>query len=359
MERVFWSLAVVAAFVVGSVAGGSALRDRPPETVQRLRDQVTALQARLDARDDEVAPRRDTSSAPGASSWSDLRAEGPPGHRVLSAVLTNESAPANSAAPRDAIAPPWDRVVAGQSPRGAGSVAPGVDTALARFRSYMEATSGGEGREQWRRARELVNELRAMGEPAANALMQVLASGQDSDERRAAARLLGTLQIPQSLPLLRDIIDRDDDLLLRRAAAAGLRQLQTPEALPVMERIVGNLGEDRFVRLSAAAGLADAGRPLGVNALTHIFDESTADGRGRDLAFRALTALNDERPLPFMRQLVTAQAEPGYRLRAIKYVTAQGDVQALGALQAVMSSSREQPSIRDAAAQAYTTLSGK
>jgi hypothetical protein len=46
-------------------------------------------------------------------------------------------------------------------------------------------------------------------------------------------------------------------------------------------------------------------------------------------------------------------------LRAIKYVTAQGDRQALGALQAVMNSSREQPSIRDAAAQAYTTLGGK
>ena len=120
-----------------------------------------------------------------------------------------------------------------------------------------------------------------------------------------------------------------------------------------------NAGEDRFVRLSAAAGLADAGRPIGVIGLTQIFDESTADGRGRDLAFRALAALNDDRSLPFMRQLVTAQAEPGYRLRAIKYVTAQGDTQALGALQVVMNSPTEQPSIRDAATQAYTTLKGK
>src|SRR5947207_15420302 len=95
--------------------------------------------------------------------------------------------------------------------------------------------------------------------------MQVLAAGGDSDERRAAARLLGSLQVPQSLPLLKDIIERDDDLLLRRAAAAGLRQLQTPDSLPVMEHILLNGADDRFVRLSAAYGLAEAGRPLGVN----------------------------------------------------------------------------------------------
>jgi hypothetical protein len=96
-----------------------------------------------------------------------------------------------------------------------------------------------------------------------------------------------------------------------------------------------------------------------VSALTQIFDESAADGRGRDLAFRALAGLDDARSLPFMRGLVTAPVEPGYRLRAIKYVTVQGDRQALGALQTVMNAPGEQPSLRDAATQAYTTLGGK
>ena len=48
-----------------------------------------------------------------------------------------------------------------------------------------------------------------------------------------------------------------------------------------------------------------------------------------------------------------------YRLRAIKYVTTQGDRQALGALQAVMQSPAEQASIRDAAAHAYRVISGR
>src|SRR5205823_4632473 len=153
---------------------------------------------------------------------------------------------------------------------------------------------------------------------------------------RAAARLLGSLQIPQSLPLLKDIIQNDDDVLLRRAAAVGLRQLQTPESIPVMEHILANAGDDRFVRLSAAYGLAESGRPLGVTGLAQIFQESSADGRGRDMAFRALTSLNDERPLPFMRQVVASEAEPSYRLRAIQYLTAQGDRQSLPTLQLLL-----------------------
>jgi HEAT repeat protein len=153
------------------------------------------------------------------------------------------------------------------------------------------------------------------------------------------------------------VIEQDSDVLLRRAAASGLRQLQTPESLPVMERLLANPAEDRFVRLSAASGLAQANRPLGVAGLAHIFDESTADGRGREIAFRVLASLNDDRALPFMRQVVTSDVEPAYRLRAIRFVTAQGDRQALAGLQVVMHAPNEQPSVRDAAAQAYAALS--
>jgi HEAT repeat protein len=233
-----------------------------------------------------------------------------------------------------------------------------VQAALERFHRYLEL-SNGNGRERWQQMRELVNELRGMGDVAGHALMQVLASGNDSDERRVAAGLLGDLQVAQALPLFREIIEKDPDLLLRRAAAQSLRKLQTPESLPVMERLVANPNEDRFVRLSAAVGLAESHRPLGVAGLTHIFEESTADGRGREMAFRALASLGDDRPLPFMRQIVVSPVEPAYRLRAIRYLSAQGDRNALAALQVVMHAPNEQPSIRDAAAQAYTAISNR
>jgi HEAT repeat protein len=288
-----------------------------------------------------------------------------PGPEAFAATVGQGAAASEGAtAEREARRSRQDRAgVAGtHTPPGSATAdtpvpAPTVETALDRFYRYLDAVSGGGGRERWQQARELVNELRGMGDVAAQALMQVLAAGTDSDERRAAARLLGTLQIPDALSALRRVIEQDSDVLLRRAAASGLRQLQTPESLPVMERLLANPVEDRFVRLSAASGLAQAGRPLGVTGLTHIFEESTADGRGREMAFRTLASLNDERPLPFMRQVLTSDVEPAYRLRAIRYVTTQGDRQALAALQVLMHAPNEQPSIRDAAAQAYAALS--
>ena len=350
MERLFWLLALVVTFGIGWAAAGVSVKPATVQEVDHLRHQVSTLQARLRAQDDGTASRPSGSA----------RAEA---NRVQTAEVRDERLLLESRARGGDPAQRRSGSQAdGGSSRSAGTASPAlsIDTALDRFYKYLQATtSGTEGRERWQRARELVEELRGMGDVAGKALMQVLASGSDSDERRAAARLLGQLQVPESLPLLRDIIEKDPDVLLRRAAAQGLRQLQTPDSIPIMEHILANPADDRMVRLSAAFGLAEAGRPLGVTGLTQIFAESTADGRGREMAFRALSSLNDERALPFMRQVVASGVEPGYRLRAIQYVAAQGDQQALGALQAVMNSPIEQPSIRDAARQAYRNLGGK
>jgi hypothetical protein len=350
MKHLLWPLAVVVAFGIGWAASGVAMHSpSAAPDVEQLKQQVSTLQARLRAREDVAAPR----PSGGASTEA---------QRVMAANVREERLLAEIG-PRGGG--PGPRGGGGPGERGplrAGVAAPGpvtVDAALDRFYKYLETLKGTEGRERWQRAREIVDELRGMGDVAGKALMQVLASGTDSDERRAAARLLGQLQVPESLLLLKDIIEKDSDVLLRRAAAQGLRQLQTPESIPVMEHILANPGDDRMVRLSAAYGLAQAGRPLGVNGLTQIFNEAAADGRGRDMAFRALTSLNDDRALPFMRQVVSSGVEPGYRLRAIQYVAAQGDAQALGALQTVMNSPTEQPSVRDAARAAYRTLGGK
>jgi hypothetical protein len=357
MKRLLWPLAVVAAFAAGwGVAGlggtTSAARESARHTgleTDHLRQQVAALEARLQARPDASEAWTPLASAragpaPSRAAGGDeptltaqMREE-----RLLKEIRAHGGAHADRAAPPSASGPPAT-----------------IEAALDRFHKYLAATRGTEGRERWQRARELVEELRAMGDVSGKALMQVLAAGNDSDERRAAARLLGTLQVPQSLTLLKEIAERDDDVLLRRAAAVGLRQLQTPESLPVLEDILANGTDDRFVRLSAAYGLAESGRPLGVTGLAQIFHESSADGRGREMAFRALTSLRDERPLPFMRQVAMSDAEPAYRLRAIQYVTAQGDRQSLATLRALMQSSTEQASIRDAAARAYRSLGGR
>ena len=357
MRRLLWPAALIVTFLLGwAVAGVTRYAPWAPsevvelrETVSRQEQQVATLQARLHARESLASARSSTgeSASPSAARASDLMSATMP-----SARATSSSGGATAAATR----PP------SPAPKTTAATPQTLEAALDRFYKYLEATSAsnaGEGRERWQRARQLVEDLRAMGDVGAQALMSVLGSGTDSDERRAAARLLGQLQVPQSLGMLKDIVDKDDDLLLRRAAASGIRQLQTPESVPVMERILANPNEDRFVRLSAAYGLAEAGQPQGVAGLTQIFVESTADGRGRDMAFRALAALDDNRALPFMRSVVASQSEPTYRLRAIRFLTAQGDQQSLGTLQVVMNSPNEQPSIRDAAAHAYRAIGGR
>ena len=348
-------LALGSMFFVGWVVGGGGRPASPvsrdTETVSRLEQQVATLQARLRAREDLGATRHSQSVEPRVDGGAAADPRLMPSS-VMRAERADTGAPA-SAGPPAASAPGGVRATA--------VATPSVQAALDRFYRYLETTNdtAAAGRERWRQARELLDELRAMGPAAGQALMQVLATGTDTDERRAAARMLGQLQVASALPLLRDIVQNDQDILLRRAAAAGLRQLQTPESLPVMERILAHPAEDRFVRLSAAAGLAQSGRPHGVTGLAQIFEEATADGRGRDLAFRALVNLKDDRPLPFMRQVITSPAEPSYRLQAIRYLSAQGDQQALTALQVLMNAPNEQPSIRDAAAHAHSVISAR
>jgi HEAT repeat protein len=359
MRRLLWPLAFVVTFSVGwavagvvrKTVGGEAEVERLHETVARLQQQVGTLQARLTARET-------LAGSTGATGHGSGRMAGNRGSSV-SAIedrMFQESFAGRGAQSRSGAS--GEQASSAAALRAPAEVPATVQAALDRFYKYLEA-GGGEGRERWQRARELTNDLRAMGPAGVQALMQVLATGTDSDERRTAAWLLGSLQAPEALPLLRDVIGNDNDILLRRAAASALRQLQTPESIPVMEQLLGNPGEDRFVRLSAAYGLAELGRTVGVNALAQIFNESYADGRGRDMAFRALASLEDDRSVPFMRQVVASQAEPSYRLRAIRYLAAQGDQQSLPSLQMIMQSPAEQPSIRDAAAQAYRAIAAR
>ena len=348
MGRWLWLLALPVTFAAGWAAatlggvGPAAVQEaRQHETITRLQQQVDTLQSRLRAREDLTTTRDAVTGAPRPR-----RAEATPRDAAVGIARGRQLEPALPSIP-SAPAP----CVTGPA------ATPNVQAALDKFYRYLEVSNDTTaGRERWRQARELLDELRAMGPSAGQALMHVLAAGTDTDERRSAARLLGQPQVAAALPLLKDIIEKENDVLLRRAAAAGLRQLQTPESLPVMERMVINAAEDRFVRLSASVGLAEYGRPLGVTGLTHIFDEASADGRGRDMAFRALVNLKDERPLPFMRQVAVSPVEPGYRLQAIRYLSTQRDAQSLGTLQMLMNAPNEQPSIRDAAAQAYSAI---
>jgi len=355
MRLLLWALPPLLAFGLGLAAAWVPRQPSPTSSEveqlraseRRLQMQVSTLQARLRAREarNAVPPPTMSAQAPEAPPAQEKVAPAPD---VDARAVRAGAARPEPAAERSAPA------------TGAPAARPAtVEAALERFYRYLEDTSasGAAGRRQ--KLQQLADDLRRMGNAGHEALLRVLAGGTSMEERRTAAQLLSDMQVPQALPLLQDILDREGDLLLRRAAASGLRRLHMPETIPTLEALLANPAEDRFVRLSAAAGLAQMGKAQGVTGLEQLFDESTMDGRGREAAFRAVMALNDERALPFMRRIVTSDAEVSYRIQAIRFLTGKADREALSSLQQVMHSPTEQRSVKEAAAQAYAVIAAK
>lgn len=365
--RFLWLLALVVTLGAGVVTGSrlgprdAAMSEQETrdETVSRLEQEVRTLQAQLRARDARLVAAHEklaVTTGPMASAQPPREAAPRPAEPVALAVATDARTASRPPARADA---PDDRPASRTASRGTPQAPATVEGALQLFYRYLDENTASAGLERRWPMRDLLEELKTMGDAGAQALLRVLENGATSDERRTAAALLGALQDRRAVPILQHIVETENDVLLRRAAAQSLRRLQVAETAPFMEGLLANPAEDRFVRMSAALGLAQMARPIGVAGLTQIFAESTADGRGRDAAFRSLASLNDERPLPFMRQVIVSPIEPGYRLQAIRFVAAQGDRQALAMLQRVMDSPTEQPSIREAASNAFTAITKK
>ena len=231
------------------------------------------------------------------------------------------------------------------------------ETAVARLHQFLEDTAGMRRRERRGYMKSLVEELREMGEPVITVLLQSLEEGANVRERRLAARLLGVLQDPIALPALQKVLAGDEDIRMRRAGARSLRLLQMPESIPALESVLNKPAEDHFVRIHAARGLAQLGESQGVNSLVEIFNETVDDGRARFRAFRALTSLNDAAALPLMREIATSESDVSYRLRAVRFLGRNGNQEDLALLQQVLAARNEQPSVVEAAQNAYTALS--
>src|SRR5262249_44469506 len=242
MRRLLWPLSAVVAFGLGLAAGNlprlvqspTQEVERLPAEESRLRQQVSTLQARLRTSEARV-PGREIAAASfepdrsGAALAPDGRGRREwPMRRGSQGERPYDLSSPGSAAPKAPIAP--------------GT----VEAALDRFYRYLDEVKGPGGAGRWQRTRQVADDLRAMGDVGAQALLKVLSAGTNSDERRAAAQLLGDLQVQRALPLLQDILDKDSDVLLRRAAASAMRRLETPDSIPTLEGLLANAGEDRF-----------------------------------------------------------------------------------------------------------------
>lgn len=343
MQRWLWPLMLGVAFSVGLVAGMT--RPRSPSTehdIAALQRHIGTLQEELRARDATVAALQHQLQATASTAVTTPTALAPP------------APPAGTAPPPPQAASP-PRATAASPSRGTPVPERTQEAALALFHQYQQHTAGVEGPARRRQERALLESLLAIGPPAVDALLQVLRDSVSGEERRNAASLLGGLQDPRAIPALLDIVHTDEDILTRRTAVRGLVRLQLPETVPALEAVL-TADDDRFVRISAAYGLAQLGQPQGVTELMQVYHEATRDGHGRFLAFQSLAALNNARVLPLMHEIALKEPEVGYRLRAIQFIAKHGDQHSLALLQEIMANPNEQPSLREAAAQASLTI---
>ena len=287
--------------------------------------------------------------------------------RPLVALLTmNEQAPAPYASSQSDQSPASTRESSGEqsaenedkADTDEKEMTPATEeTALARLDQFLEDIAGMRRRDRRRQRRQLVEELREMGEPALTALLQLLEEGDTLRERRWAMRLLGALRDPIALPALENVLVGDEDVRMRRNAARNLRRLQRPESIPALETALNNPQEDWYVRIQAAQTLAQLGEARGMDGLLDIYAESVDDGLARFGAFRALNSLNNAAALPLMRQVVASESDVSYRRRAVRFLGRNGNQEDYSLLQQVMESQNEQPSIVEAAQNAYADLS--
>src|SRR5262245_5733085 len=352
MPRLIWCMLTVGAFGTGLAIASlhySSAPQVPAEPLAAVADwqrQVAVLQGHIRTQEAELTTLRQQVQ---------MLSEFPPVVEPAALPLPRprrtkpqkSRVPAPAKMPEETVAPAPTAEVSSPSTEQA---------ALTRLRQYLEETEGTGPQERRGRVRVLVDELRAMGEPAVTVLLQTLETGDNSRERRTAATLLGALQDVRALPTLQEVLEREQDLMTRRAAANSLRLLQMPETIPVFSAVLADNQDDRFVRMSAAYGLAQLGEAQGVTGLMQIFDEAEQDGRGRFVAFRALTSLNDPAALPLMRQLPVPDADVSYRVAAMRFLAEHGDKEALPLLQQVLNSPREQPSVLEVAAQSHAAI---
>ncbi len=364
MRRLLWPLGLVLAFGLGWAAGGWPVHG--PFTAQevaqlrasesRLQLRVSSLEARLRAgggfSTDRTMERRGPrpcrrGPARRGAPWPEPRRMGTRRWAFSSREAAPTSGPRVLASHRDRRVAVPRVLLRPRTPRWIASI--DMSTRRTRWEGWRTGSACNNwptscGR--WARPGRRCSCRSSRPEPRATSGALPLSS-------------LGSCRSSRRCRLLQNIVEQDSDLPLRRAATAGLRRLQTPETVPVLEALLADSGEDRLIRMSAASGLAQMDRSQGVAGLMQVFESSSADADGRALAFRALTSLNDERALPFMRRLVTSTAEASYRVRAMRFLAGQGDRQALPSLQQVMQSPAEPVSIRDAAAQAHAAIAGR
>ncbi len=214
MRPLFLALALVAAFGIGLAARGFSPSIREIESLRestrRLELEVSTLQEQLRVsqakRASRPGPLTGYASAVQKPEAVEIRPDRP--QAPLPAVDRTVSGRPSRRGSAPQGEPQDDLTAHGRVNKGKTVPAPTVEAAMERFNRYLEEMKAAGWQVRWPRLREVASDLQAMGDAGAQALLRSLTGGATSDERRAAAQLVGELQMAQALPYLQGIPPR-------------------------------------------------------------------------------------------------------------------------------------------------------
>jgi len=151
--------------------------------------------------------------------------------------------------------------------------------------------------EDWQAVQTVAADLLSFGPEARPTLARLLREHANPGVRSAAAFLLGHLGDPNSAPTL-CLALRDPDPQVCMFAARALGELQVPWTIPRLIKVLGRhfAHPELIVRVEAAAALLRFGNYTGMPFLLRILKENTsiADSANRDWAPRARIAFEKE-----------------------------------------------------------------
>lgn len=195
--------------------------------------------------------------------------------------------------------------------------------------------------------------LAAAGDEEGMAYLRTKLGDEKEQVRDAVAGLLGTLDDPRALPLLRAVLQSDPSSMVRTTAAASLAHFKDPRGLPLLQQALDDV--DFRIRLGAAIALSRmdyaTAKPLVIKAL------ASEDPLVRTNAFKVIGDASDTSMAPRVVEAVGRETD--------RYVKAQA-LWALGRIgnRAVMpllleQLTEERGEVRHSAAEAIVMVSDR
>jgi HEAT repeat protein len=195
--------------------------------------------------------------------------------------------------------------------------------------------------------------LAASGDKEGIAYLQTKLGDEKEQVRDAVAGLLGTLDDPRVVPLLRAAFRSDPSIMVRTTAAASLAHFKDPQGLPLLQQALDDV--DFRIRLGAAIALSrmdyPTAKPLVVKAL------ASEDPLVRTNAFKVIGDASDNSMAPLVVEAVGRETDRYVKAQALWVLGRIGDTAVLPLLLEQLAEEREE--VRHSAAEAIVMISDR